>query len=73
MAEKKVERAFPLPGQLWGDKTFSPQQGMSLRDWFAGQALAGIDIDRDLSDHIALKAYMVADAMLKVRETETSK
>ena len=47
--------------------------GMSLRDWFAGQALAGIHAnqhcDMDYGEyHIAKRAYAYADAMLKARE-----
>lgn len=47
---------------------------MSLRDWFAGQALAGITASIACSaanptyDDVARKAYAQADAMLAVRE-----
>lgn len=49
--------------------------GMTLRDWFAGQAASGICSSRDeagvLLEHgyewIATEAYRVADAMLKER------
>ena len=46
--------------------------GMSLRDWFAGLALAGYVAD-DMPDgwtnaHVAAIAYGLADAMLVVRE-----
>lgn len=39
--------AFPIPDDgTWADpqtcKVFVPYRGMSLRDWFAGQALAGM-------------------------------
>lgn len=43
--------------------------GMSLRDWFAGQALAGLVTN--LSTPVradALWAYQAADAMLNIRE-----
>ncbi len=43
--------------------------GMSLRDWFAGQALlatAGYRESRDIDD-IATQAYAIADAMLAAR------
>ncbi len=40
---------------------------ISLRDWFAGQALAGSIRDRIDSNKIALWAYELADAMLAVR------
>lgn len=53
--------------------------GMSLRDWFAGKALAGVITtcaddswwlqgQRSLYEHFAIEAYQVADAMLAARE-----
>ena len=53
-----------IPGQGSG------QSGMSLRDWFAGQALAAmakLEVDPNNDNDIATKAYAVADAMLKAR------
>ena len=45
--------------------------GMTLRDWFAGQALAGMLIGEWLSDKgVATLAYQYADAMLKAREVK---
>ena len=54
----------------------SCQTGMSLRDWFAGQALAGMEepnryigveeTKRSLAKH-ARNAYEIADAMLAAR------
>lgn len=44
--------------------------GMSLRDWFAGQALAGILADHEYNpapDVIAEDAYDIADAMIARR------
>lgn len=50
--------------------------GMSLRDWFAGQALIAIsglwrgtisDIDESISQLTARVAYQIADAMLAER------
>lgn len=50
--------------------------GMSLRDWFAGQALAGLmaglGADKDWNpsmDEVARNVYAQADAMLKARGT----
>ncbi len=51
-------------------------QGMSLRDWFAGQALAGLiaNPNRDATrgkkgvEPIAQYAYEYADAMLEARK-----
>ena len=47
--------------------------GMSLRDWFAGQALASMDTDGYTLTGIhrlARRAYDIADAMLAEREKE---
>ena len=55
--------AFPDSGQA--DYT----GGMTLRDWFAGQALAGMDANNYASPKImALTAIMVAEAMLVARQ-----
>jgi len=45
------------------------QEGMSLRDYFAGQVVAGIrESDRCESyPHAAEQAYRLADAMIKAR------
>lgn len=61
--------AFPVaPDDLVGSK------GMSLRDWFAGQALpmlADIGHDEDWTPaHVAEMAYHYADAMLTARSKE---
>ena len=48
------------------------QEGMSLRDWFAGHALAGLYADPMAGKEVTSmcrEAYMAADAMLKARET----
>jgi hypothetical protein len=53
-------------------------EGMSLRDWFAGQALAGMAASRFWAENVqanrpgclklvAQSAYDMADAMLKAR------
>ena len=63
--------AFPTtkPLEHWGD----PNQGMTLRDYFAAKAmqglLAGITPTTVWShDEAAETAYNVADAMLKARQ-----
>jgi hypothetical protein len=46
------------------------EDGMTLRDYFAGQALAGIASDYTLDipyRHMAERAYYIADAMLAER------
>ena len=62
--------AFPeVPGDFNG---YEGRSGMTLRDWFAGQALACVyrrflpDSDPSLDD-LALQAYAIADAMLVER------
>lgn len=47
-------------------------KGMSLRDWFAGQALAGLYADSRVNssaEKAAEAVYKMADAMLKARES----
>lgn len=68
--------AFPIEGGEMSGLHSDP--GMSLRDWFAGQALAGQWVGRE-SDFIALtaptalnvaeSAYRIADAMIAARKT----
>ena len=48
-------------------------QGMSLRDWFAGQALAGLRSNSDESGGVSAEdlaecAYIQADAMIAARK-----
>jgi hypothetical protein len=54
--------AFPYtsPDGMWGNK------GMTLRDWFAGQAIAGAAKYDPATT--AQNAYVIADAMLAERE-----
>lgn len=69
--------AFPRPigGDISSDFNDS-QQGMTLRDWFAGMAMQGLCTSMVLSPEketpemdklLAKEAYSVADAMLKAR------
>jgi hypothetical protein len=54
------------------------QPGMTLRDWYAGQALCGLCGNRDVTSELswtieakagaATLAYQYADAMLSARE-----
>ena len=53
------------------DSRLQKMPGMSLRDWFAGQALAGLMTWRsplDAPSDRARAAYRTADAMLAERE-----
>lgn len=70
--------AFPLdnPRMLEDGDLFKQFPGMSLRDWFAGQALAGWlasyagadpDMTPDPTSTAAL-CYRIADAMIKAGE-----
>lgn len=69
-------QAFPaLPNENWTDHDRHSQRGMTLRDYFAGHALAGISIPRIGDGPIvcwnwaiyAAIAYEAADAMLAAR------
>ena len=44
--------------------------GMSIRDWFAGQAIAGLALTETASENVAHWAYHVADALLAERKKE---
>ncbi len=57
--------AFPYSGDAYANDT-----GMTLRDWFAGQALAGRMARNSIYsnwDDAASDAYEMADAMLRAR------
>jgi hypothetical protein len=61
--------AFPF----WSDSDGLAQySGMTLRDYFAGQALASINLGIGVTDEYysrtAKHCYALADAMLKARE-----
>ena len=58
---EKDTRAFPTGQDRYG--------GMTLRDYFAGQALAGLSQNRNtkLATDVG-NAYKMADLMLKERE-----
>jgi hypothetical protein len=67
--------AFPLPDQYTpqGTPVMQGHPGMTLRDWFAGQALAGILSDPNIHGPSVLsivprEAYEIADAMLSERK-----
>lgn len=85
MKDKDGGPAFPMPASMQSppfkpDVYVDAQQGMSLRDWFAGQALVGVfglfatatKVPVTPERVAAEAAYMLADAMLKARETPSS-
>jgi len=78
--------AFPVPALKWDGETMifcAAESGMSLRDWFAGQALVGLlspewsipvgkkapgeETLRSTAASRAYAAYFMADAMLRAR------
>ncbi len=70
-------QAFPMPGS---DQN-TPQDGMSLRDYFAAQTLAGLMADSQVTSRqdetkegfwmrIAKLCYFAADAMIAARKGE---
>lgn len=68
--------AFPASWEVengYGQRFAEVQLGMTLRDWFAGQALAGswpapINNNFTTPAAAARAAYKIADAMLAERE-----
>lgn len=50
------------------DDGYTFEGGLTLRDYFAAQAIAGIMKDSTVPKSIARRVYEIADAMLKERE-----
>lgn len=65
--------AFPHVGCNTNGGINVVEPGMSLRDWFAGQALVGI-LSRDnyYASVASEESYSMADAMLRQRNTHCS-
>lgn len=69
---KRTENDAPAFPVTAGQQVYS--HGMTLRDWFAGQALSGICAsayglkDAWLINCAAVLAYQIADAMLEARK-----
>jgi hypothetical protein len=66
--------AFPIhPGMVIDRQGVRETQGMTIRDWFAGQALVGYAANPQFveakSPLVASWAYEQADAMLAARNT----
>lgn len=62
--------AFPLenPRHLENGELFKQFPGMTLRDWFAGQALHIPELRGETPHRVADWAYSLADAMFAERE-----
>ena len=59
--------AFPFEFRDDGNPSVS-SPGMTLRDWFAGQAITNLSGDVNDTEGLAREAYKIADALLKERE-----
>lgn len=77
MSNKEYEQAFPTRDDNYDSKYSGP--GMTLRDYFAAKAMQalitgamsdGTSFNTKSGDHDAAAevAYLIADAMLRVRE-----
>lgn len=77
MISQKETGGPAFPETRWDDKTRRDIQwsGMTLRDWFAGQALGGLTVGwndmpgsyAECTGGVASAAYGIADAMLAER------
>ena len=71
MATKNGGPAFPYSSLApEGPTVYKDNEGMSLRDWFAGQGLAGVLVHEQAflsPERVAEWAYQYADAMLAER------
>lgn len=71
MSEKEMGvPAFPVHPDIRDDE---PHAGMTLRDYFAGQALTGLVLSKGgpyaaSKDDFAKESYWLADAMLEARK-----
>lgn len=59
-------------GPAFPTRYHEDMHGMTLRDWFAGQALAGLVTDYSTKEAklLARHCYEYADAMLEAREVK---
>ena len=61
-------------GPAFPRHAYDGHDGMTLRDWFAGQALAGLlakyGFGEAEPESMAADSYAYADAMLKAREVQ---
>lgn len=66
--DKKGGAAFPFTGPELSDGSQEYYVGMTLRDYFAGQALAGLCTFMEHREVLADNAYRIADAMIERRK-----
>lgn len=73
MSDQDNPPAFPM-----GNPEQGGHDGMTLRDWFAGQALAGLLANQQAtpfgmsanSDSFARRAFHISDAMIAARKKD---
>lgn len=78
MSKNTGGAAFPLEGATWRTGSRITATGMTLRDYFAGQALTGFyagyvnneNIQQIPPERIAEEVYGMADAMIAERNRE---
>lgn len=75
MSDNTGGSAFPTKSYDVARQTWTIEEGMTLRDYFAAKAMQGLVINKSFisiyssgSKSVAMQAYVVADAMLKARE-----
>lgn len=81
MSDKpKNPQAYPSLGNVGYQSEWQTEEGMTLRDYFAGQALVGmlslmtiehlneVTSPKEMRTDLASAVYLFADAMLKERE-----
>lgn len=49
------------------EDSMSGYRGISHRDYFAAQALTGLDLKNRAPERVAEAAYAIADAMMRIR------
>jgi len=65
----KQKAAFPRPASEFSNlRSCPPQDGMTLREWYAGFAMLGFIVRGAWDDDHAIEAFKTADAMIKGRE-----